>query len=85
MVLAEPDLILIAAIEPLDQFQILFQRQSRVDPGLMEWRKEDAEAHPVHNLSLPLFRDNPQLDRRSTRASPDTGMEASIFRQGDSH
>jgi hypothetical protein len=51
----------------------------------MERRKKDAEAHPVHNLSLPLFRDNPQLDRRSTRGSPDTGMEASIFRQGDSH
>jgi hypothetical protein len=51
----------------------------------MERRKKDAEAHPIHHLSLPLFRDNPQLDRRSTRGSPDTGMEASIFRRGESH
>jgi hypothetical protein len=48
----------------------------------VEWRKEDAEAHPVHNLSLPLSFDNPRMDRRFMRGSPDAGLEASIFRPG---
>ncbi|MFN9905074.1 MAG: hypothetical protein ACK56F_02970, partial [bacterium] len=76
---AEPDLILIAAIEQLDQFQILFLRPGRVDPRLVECRTENAKAHTVHILFLPLSCGAPRMACRLTPRSPDAGAEASVF------
>ena len=47
VVLPEPHLVVGAAVEPLDQLEVLLQREGGVDAGLVEGGEEDAEAHPV--------------------------------------
>ena len=47
MVFAEPRLVVAAAIEPLDQFEIALQGECRIDTGLVEWREKDAEAQAL--------------------------------------
>jgi len=44
VVLAEPRLIIAAAIEPLDEIEIALQRERWVDAGLVEGREKNAEA-----------------------------------------
>ena len=51
MVLAEPGLIIAAAVEPLDQLEIASQRERRVDAGFVKGRKKDTEAQAVHGRS----------------------------------
>jgi hypothetical protein len=48
----------------------------------VEWRKEDAEAHPVHDFFLPLCCDISRMNCRLKKGSPDPRPEASIFCMG---
>src|SRR6516162_761413 len=45
--LAEPRLIIAAAIQPLDEIEIALQCERWVDTGLMEGREKNAEAQPL--------------------------------------
>jgi hypothetical protein len=45
--LAEPRLIIAAAIEPLDEIEIALQCERWVDAGLMEGREKNAEAQAL--------------------------------------
>jgi hypothetical protein len=54
MVLAEPGLIIAAAVEPLDQFEIASQRERRVDAGFVKGCKKDTEAQAVYGRSFAV-------------------------------
>jgi hypothetical protein len=43
MVLADPGLVVAQGVEPLDQFDVAFQRERRVLAGTMEGGEDDAE------------------------------------------
>src|SRR5215472_18523976 len=56
VMLAEPCLIIAAAIQPLDEIEIALQCKRWVDAGLMEGRKKNAEAQALaHGTFLRLY------------------------------
>src|SRR5258708_39078360 len=50
--LAAPSFVVAASIEPLDEFEVLLQRQGRVDTSLMERCKKNTKSHPVGHRAL---------------------------------
>ena len=55
VMLAKPRLVVAAAVEPLDKFEIALQRQRRIDTRLMEWCEKNTEAQSLaHGDGPPL-------------------------------
>src|SRR6516225_5482314 len=53
VMLAEPCLIIAAAIQPLDEIEIALQCERRVDAGFMEGREKNAEAQALAHWGVP--------------------------------
>src|SRR5262252_2004987 len=57
VMLAEPRLIIAAAIQPLDEIEITLQCERWVDAGLMEGREKNAEAQALAHWDVPPLYD----------------------------
>src|SRR5258707_1294155 len=65
--LAKPCLVIAAAVEPLDKFEIALQRQRRIDTRLVEWCEKNAEAQSL------AHGDSPPLDGGGSASMPEKG------------
>jgi hypothetical protein len=53
MVLAKPNLIIVAPVKPLNQLKILFERQCWVDAGFVEWCQKNSKTHTIIHGNPP--------------------------------
>jgi hypothetical protein len=76
VVLADPGLVVPAAVEPGDGVEVALEQQRRVLPRRVERRHEDPESHPslVHEnppVTLPMRPPSPSTGRHARGGRPD--------------